>query len=178
MPEKPDMACVPFPKKTTYYLLTIPFLVMNFIVIGYLWTINIILALIIPALYFLACFCQSYCCAHQDCPYVGGWCPGIGGIIPASYLAKLRYGKSIKKSNTKFALYGTIGFSCIFLVLVFSLYWIVRLSLWLAIGYLVLSMAYYLCFFLTVCPGCAIRDICPGGKCQQLAYKNKVDISG
>ena len=131
------------------------------------------LALIFFSFYILGCVFQAYCCAYQDCPYIGGWCPGLAGIIPASRIARMLYGKTIKKTTKRFALFGTLAFCSLIGLGVFPLYWLGQRAAWLAVAYFVLNLAYYTLFLMTVCPVCAIRNTCPGGKCHQLVLKGK-----
>jgi hypothetical protein len=50
-------------------------------------------------------------------------------------------------------------------------YWIARLGIGLALAYIALHAVYALIFGLTVCPVCAIRDTCPGGKVHKLVRR-------
>jgi hypothetical protein len=134
MSQIPDISCVPFAKKKIYYLLTIPFLVLLVATFIYLWTIHVGLAPILFSFYVLACVFQAYCCAYQDCPYIGGWCPGVAGIIPASRIARMLYGKSIKKTPMRFALFGTIAFCSLVGSGVFPFYWLAQRATWLAVA--------------------------------------------
>lgn len=135
MPKKPDMSCVPYSRKRAYWFLTIPFLFLLLITFIYLWTINVGSALIFIALFILACLFQSYCCTYQDCPYIGGWCPAISGIIPASLFAKMFCGKNIEKTKMRFALFGTVAFCSLAGLGVFPLYWLGQRSTMLAVTY-------------------------------------------
>ena len=166
--DKPDMTCVPYARKTAYQLLTVPFLALLLAVLIYLWTIGIGPALVFLSFFILACVFQAYCCAYQDCPYIGGWCPGIAGIMPASFFAKLFYGKKIVKSKERFALFGIIAFCGLLGLAFFPLYWLGQTSVWLAAGYVLLHVVYYVPYLMIVCPKCAIRNTCPGGRCHQL----------
>ena len=168
MLEKPDMTCVPYARKSAYHFLTIPFMVFLLAVFVYLWTIHLGLAFAFLFFYVLACVFQAYCCAYQDCPYIGGWCPAIAGIMPASFIARWLYGKKIKKTEGRFAFYAAIAFCGILGMGLFPLYWLGQTSLWLVVLYLVVHVAYYLPFLMIICPKCAIRNTCPGGRCHQL----------
>ena len=168
----PDMSCVPYPRKGLYLLLTVPFLVLLLLVLVYLWTFGVLLALVYLLLYLAMYYFQAYCCAHQNCPYVGGFCPAIIGILPASLMAKLFYsGRGIETSPRKFAVYATVAMLAWIGLAVFPLFWIAKLGLVFAVGYALAHVVYTVIFGLTICPACALRNICPGGKFHQLVLR-------
>jgi len=145
--------------------LTVPLLGILVLIFIYLWTFRFILSLVFLAFYLGVCFFQAYCCYHQDCPYVGGFCPAVIGIIPASLIAKALYnGRPVVKSKRRFDLYATLAVICWIGLIAFPLFWIAKLNVWLAVGYVLAHVVYTVIFGLTVCPACAIRDICPGGQ--------------
>ena len=171
MPQQnqPDMSCVPYRRKSLYFALTIPFFALLVLVFVYLGRFSFFLSLIFMLLYLAMSYFQAYCCAYQNCPYVGGFCPAVIGIIPASFISKLLYeGKGIKMSKKRFDLYAILGTSCWLALVAFPLYWLAKLGLAIAVGYLATHVIYALIFGLTICPVCAIRHICPGGKFHQL----------
>ena len=169
---KPDMSCVPYRRKILYFVLTIPLLVLLISVFTYLWSFSFILSILLLLFYLVTCYFQAYCCAYQDCPYVGGFCPAVTGIMPASILAKLLYGnRKIKKSKKLFDVNATIAFIALLGLTFFPLFWIAKLGIAFAIGYVLIYMVYYLVFVLTICPVCAIRNTCPGGKLQSMVMK-------
>lgn len=164
---QPDMSCVPYRRKGLYFLLTIPFVLLLVAVFVYLWMFSFVLPLVLALLYGMTCLFQAYCCVYQDCPYVGGFCPGVAGIMPASLLAKVLYGKGrIVRSKRMFETQATIGFAGLLGLTFFPLFWIAKLGWPLAVGYVVFHLVYYGVFLFAVCPACAIRDICPGGRVQ------------
>jgi hypothetical protein len=164
---KPDTSCVPFRRKTLYFLLTIPLLMLLVAVFVYLWTFGFIFSLVFLSFYGAMCYFQTYCCAYQECPYIGGFCPAIVGIIPANLLAKLMYSRrNIVKSKKRFEIHATLATVAWLGLAFFPLYWIARLGVWFAVGYAACHTVYYLIFGLTICPACAIRHTCPGGKLQ------------
>jgi hypothetical protein len=168
----PDMSCVPYQRKKLYLLLTVPFLVLLLSVFVYLWTVGVLLALVFLLLYLVMCYFQAYCCAHQNCPYVGGFCPAVIGILPASLMAKLFYGgKAIETSQQKFEIYATVAVMAWVGLLVFPLFWIADLGLAYAVGYALAHIVYTLVFGLTICPACALRNICPGGQFHKLVLR-------
>jgi hypothetical protein len=169
---KPDMSCVPYRRKGLYLILTIPFLALLIMVFGYLWAFNPILSIVFFLFYITMCYFQAYCCAYQECPYIGGFCPAIVGIMPASFMAKLIYGnKNIGKSKKAFEAHAIVASIAWLGLIVLPLFWIAKLGIWFAVGYVVSHAVYYLIFGLTVCPVCAIRNTCPGGKLQSVVLK-------
>jgi hypothetical protein len=162
-----DMSCVPYRRKGLYLVLTVPFLVLLALIFCYLWTYSFVLSLVFGLLYLSTSFFQAYCCAYQDCPYVGGFCPAVIGIMPASLIAKVIYGnREIVKSKERFELYATLAIISWLGLVAFPLFWLAKLGLAFAVGYVVYHVVYTVIFGLTICPACAIRDICPGGKFQ------------
>jgi hypothetical protein len=161
----PDMTCVPYRRKGLYFVLTVPFVLIMLAVFIYLWRYSFLLSLAYLGFYFMTSFFQAYCCAYQDCPYVGKFCPAVIGIYPGNMFAKWLYSnKKIVRSKKKFeqsvtwALVGWGG------LIILPLYWLSRLSIWWAVGYAAAHVVYTLIFWLTICPVCAIRNTCPGGK--------------
>lgn len=169
---KPDMSCVPYRRKGLYLALTIPLLALLVLVFLYLWTFSFILSILFLCIYLAMCYFQTYCCAFQECPYVGGFCPGIVGIVPASVLTKLIYSrKKIVKSKRSFEIHAALASLAGLGLVIFPLYWIARLGIAPAAGYVACHVVYYLIFGLTICPACAIRHTCPGGKLQGFLLK-------
>jgi hypothetical protein len=160
---EPDISCVPYPRKRTYLILTVPFLALLVAVAVYLWTVSFVLALVFILLFVATNLFQSYCCAYQDCPYAGGFCPAVAGIMPSGLLAKV-IAKRIRKSRRLFSISAAIAFVALLGLLVFPLYWIAQIGIAMVIGYFVLNIIYYVTFLLSICPVCAIRDTCPGGR--------------
>ncbi|MBA7678896.1 hypothetical protein ES703_87175 [subsurface metagenome] len=175
MPDEtgPDMSCVPYSRKRAYFILTVPFLILLILVAVYLWSVNFALALIFISLFVTANLLQAYCCAYQECPYAGGFCPAVAGIMPSSMLAKIILRKKVKRSKRLFDLFAAIAFLSLLGLIGFPLFWIIDISIPLAIGYFALNIVYYTTFFLAICPVCAIRNTCPGGKLQNMVLKNR-----
>ena len=160
-----DNTCVPYRKKELYFLLTAPILLVFLLVFIYLWSFNFLFSFIFLGFYLLTCFFQAYCCAYQECPYIGGFCPAVIGIMPASYLAKWLYsGRKMIRTPQRFNTFATLGVICWIGLGAFPLYWLSKLGIGLAAAYLALLVIYALVFGLTICPACAIRDSCPGGQ--------------
>jgi hypothetical protein len=141
-------------------------------VLVYLGTLSLILALLFLACYAVMSFFQAYCCAYQRCPYVGGFCPAILGIMPASFLARYLYGnREIVRSKVRFEAYAIVAILGWLGLVFLPLYWIARLGVGFAIAYVVCHAVYALIFSLTVCPVCAIRATCPGGRVHKLVQR-------
>ena len=172
-PIKPDLSCYPYRRKGVYAVLTVPLLAVLVLVFIYLWSFTPILSLALLLLYLATCFFQAYCCAYQDCPYIGGFCPAVTGIMPASWLAKLLYGGKINKSQRLFNLNASIAAAAMLGMIFLPVYWILKLGVWYTVGYVGFLVLYYLVFLLSVCPVCAIRGTCPGGKLQEWVFGNE-----
>ncbi|MBN2225720.1 MAG: hypothetical protein JW765_13705 [Deltaproteobacteria bacterium] len=171
MPEvkQPDMSCFPYRRKKFYAILTIPLFILLIAVFIYLWSFSFVLSIIYLSFYLLICLFQAYCCAYQECPYIGGFCPAVSGIMPSSLLAGLLYGKKMsRKSKVLFNLNAAIAFTALVAFILLPIYWIAKLGILHVIGYVIFYLGYYLVFLLTICPACAIRETCPGGKLQGL----------
>jgi len=165
---RPDLSCVPFPRKTLYLVLTVPLLLILVLVFILLWAHDPLLSLIFLLLFLATCYFQSYCCVYEDCPYVGHFCPAIAGIMPASYLAKLIYrSKGFVRSESRFRINIALAITSWLALAIYPLFWIARVHVLLAVGYILCHLVYSLVFFLNVCQFCAIRDTCPGGKFQR-----------
>jgi hypothetical protein len=169
--KSPDMTCFPYRRKKLHAALTIPLFLIYIAIFVYLWSFSYFLSLSYFLLYLIVCLFQSYCCAYQECPYIGGFCPAVSGIMPSSILAKFLYGRKVRrKSKALFNLNATIAFAALLGFVLLPVYWIYRLGILYLIGYVVFYSGYYLVFMLTVCPACAIRETCPGGKLQGIVF--------
>ena len=173
--KKPDMTCVPYHRKTLYLFLTVPFLAILALVAVYLWVFSPWLTAAMVFSYLWMSFFQAYCCACQECPYIGRFCPAIAGIVPASWVAKWIYGnREVVKSKARFeihAMVATLGWLGWTLV---PLWWIGKLHVLLAVAYVAWQVVSYVIFGLTICPACAVRETCPGGKLQNVVWKKRV----
>mgnify|MGYP001828953384 FL=1 len=169
---KPDMNCVPYRRKGLYLALTIPMLLLMLAVLIYLGTFSILLSLAFLACYLVMSTFQAYCCAYQDCPYVGGFCPAVLGIMPASLIAKVLYGnREIVRTKARFETYATLAILGWLGLAFLPVYWLAKLGVGFAIAYVACHAVYAFVFSLTVCPVCAIRDTCPGGKVHKLVRR-------
>ena len=169
---KPDMNCVPYRRKGLYLALTIPMLLLLLAVLIYLGTFSILLSLAFLACYLVMSTFQAYCCAYQDCPYVGGFCPAVLGIMPASLIAKVLYGnREIVRTKARFETYATLAILGWLGLAFLPVYWLAKLGVGFAIAYVACHAVYAFVFSLTVCPVCAIRDTCPGGKVHKLVRR-------
>jgi hypothetical protein len=160
----PDMNCVPYSRKKTYLIITIPLMLLILGIFAFLFLINPIIGLIYISLWFGTNIFQSYCCEYQNCPYTDGFCPAVAGIIPASRITKLSTIKNMKKSKTRFELFATFGSLCLIGLIIFPLFFLIEYEIIYVLGYLVFITIYAILFLWNVCPVCAIRGTCPGGK--------------
>jgi dolichol kinase len=87
-------------------------------------------------------------------------------------LTKLIYGKKqVVRSKKSFEMHAAVASVGWLGLIVFPLYWIAKLGIAVAAGYVVCHAVYYVIFGLTICPACAIRRTCPGGKLQSVVLK-------
>ncbi len=161
--------CVPFKKKVLYLALTIPIVIIFIAIAVYLFLTNLVPFIIYCSLFLSVILLQSYCCAYQDCPYIGKFCPGIGGvIILSSVIAKLF--KNMKKSKKLFDLFASLGFTCLIGIAIFPVFYIYKIGIGIMLIYIVIALSYFIAFFSLICPFCAIRDTCPGGKVSKNVF--------
>ena len=160
----PDKNCIPYSKKKVYMIITIPLMLLILVIFGFLFFINPFLGIIYILFWFGANTFQSYCCEYQNCPYTKGFCPAVAGIIPASRIANLQTIRNMKKSKTRFDLFATLGSLCLLGLILFPLSFLLELDIIYLLGYLIFILIYACSFLWNVCPVCAIRGICPGGK--------------
>jgi hypothetical protein len=166
---KPDLSCVPYRRKGLYFALTLPIVGLMLAVFVYLWTFSFLLSFVLLLFYGATCYFQAYCCAYQDCPYVGGFCPAIAGIMPASLLAKLLYSrKDLVRSKKRFERSAVVAIFSWLGLIAFPLFWLAKLGPLVVAGYVAFHLIDYAIFVFTICPACAIRDTCPGGKLHRL----------
>jgi len=161
---KPDRSCVPYSRKGTYLLITIPMMILIIIVFLYLLSVNILYGLIYAGFWLLANVFQSYCCAYQECPYTDEFCPAVIGIVPASRIANLSFIRGMKKTQSRFDLFATFGSLCLAGLILFPLVFLFELGIIFPVGYLLLVVIYACLFLWYVCPVCAIKGTCPGGR--------------
>ncbi|MFW6113625.1 MAG: hypothetical protein ACOC78_01725 [Actinomycetota bacterium] len=192
--KKPDISCYPFRRKKLYLAIVIPYAAVLAAVFFYLLARKeppageagapgaeagggageesgrrYVPGLIFLAFYLGMCYFQAYCCACQECPYVGEFCPALAGIYPANQLARVKYGeKGVVKSEEAFQANATAAAFCWGGMMLFPLPWLARRSARLAAGYLLVHAVYYMLHGLVLCPVCVIRDTCPGGKMQSM----------
>jgi hypothetical protein len=178
--KEPDMSCYPYRRKGLYLVIAIPYIAVLASVFLYLLLKKehgekagrrFVPALVYLSFYLGMCYFQAYCCACQECPYIGEFCPAIAGIYPANILARMKFGdkeqiKEMAKSERRLQANATLAAICMGGTIVFPLYWLAKRSAFTAAGYLFINAVYYLFHLLGVCPVCAIRDTCPGGQLQ------------
>ena len=139
-------------------------MLLMLITFGFLFLINPFFGIVYLSFWLGANIFQSYCCEYQNCPYTDGFCPAVAGIIPASRIAKLPIIKNMKKSKTRFDLFATFGSLCLIGLIVFPLFFLVELGILYPLSYIVIIVTYAILFLWNVCPVCAIRGTCPGGR--------------
>ena len=178
--KEPDMSCYPYRRKGLYMLIAIPYVAVLVSVFLYLLTKKepgsrvgrrLAPALVYLSFYLGMCYFQAYCCACQECPYIGEFCPAIAGIYPANILARNKYGdreeiREMEKSQRRLRVNAALATLCWGGIMVFPLRRLAKRGASLAAGYLFVHAVYYLFHGLTICPACAIRDTCPGGQLQ------------
>ena len=164
---QPDMNCVPYSRYWLYLLLTVPLVSMMGFVGYVLWTNHFAYTIAYIGFYILTFLFQSYCCYYQNCPYVGGFCPAIAGIVPASLVAKLLTKIKVRKSKFLFEFFAILASINLLALIVFPLYWLFLYHIAVFVGFLILVMLYGFAFLLTICPVCAVRKTCPGGQASQ-----------
>jgi hypothetical protein len=183
----PDMSCYPFRRKKLYLAIVIPYVAVLAAVFFYLLVSKdpggrsaartgrcYLRGLTYLAFYLGMCYFQAYCCACQECPYIGEFCPALAGIYPANILARMKYGKKgAIKSEEAFKANATAAAFCWGGMMLFPLPRLARRSAVLAAAYLLVHALYYLAHGLILCPVCSIRDTCPGGMLQSMVLKQE-----
>ena len=178
--KEPDMSCYPYRRKGLYLLIAIPYVAVLASVFLYLLLRkepgrkdgrSLVPAMVYLSFYLGMCYFQAYCCACQECPYIGEFCPAIAGIYPANILARMKYGnreaiKEMEKSQRRLKRDAALATICWGGIMVFPLHRLAKRSALFAAGYLFVHAVYYLFHGLMICPVCAIRDTCPGGQLQ------------
>jgi len=154
--------CYPYRRKALYSVITLPMLGILALVAVLLWNLHWLLFAGYLAAMGATIFLQSLCCAHQRCPYMKGFCPGVGGfVVPASKLALLW--RNLELSQRAFNTAASVGGTLLCVIVLGPVYFIFRESVLLGVGYLVAVLVYAAVFLSRVCPVCAVRDTCPGG---------------
>lgn len=179
---EPDMSCYPYRRKGLYLAIVLPYLAVLVSVLFHLLfgrrqgepgmagereRTGSVCGMVYLGLYLGMCYFQAYCCACQECPYIGEFCPAIAGIYPGNMLAKIKYANDgIVKSERALRTNATLASACWVGIMVLPIRRLAKRSTVLAVGYALVHAAYYLFHGLTVCPVCAVRDTCPGGMLQ------------
>lgn len=151
-----------FTNKGTYFLLTIPLIILFIAVAYYLWNYANLFFWIYLGMMIMMNLFQSYCCAFQQCHYMHGFCPGIGGIIvPASRVARI-YGK---KANSKVMFKVSAIIASLFAlgIIILPLFFLKDLGILLVLLYCLIFIAYGQLFLSMLCPACATKQTCPAG---------------
>jgi hypothetical protein len=164
--------CIPYARKKLYLIITIPLMLLIIAIFGFIFIINPFCGIIYLGFWFGANVFQSYCCEYQDCPYTDGFCPAVAGIIPASRIANFSIIKNMSKSKKRFELYATFGSLCLLGLIIFPLLFIFELGMVYLLGYLTFILIYAILFLWNICPVCAIRSTCPGGRFSTTLREN------
>jgi hypothetical protein len=158
-----DHQCVPYKRPGLYWLLTIPMIASYIFLFFFIWQTSPWLAIIYAALFVGVALCMSVVCVYWQCPYVGKFAPCVGGFcLPSSRLALLWKGRKISEKQYNF--FYTTAFTFFFAIILYPLYFLAVSNVALLIGYIVLVTAYTFLFMGLICPKCATRHVCPGGK--------------
>jgi hypothetical protein len=158
-----DESCVPYPRRGLYLTITLPMVALYVVLAAFLASLHLALLMLYIAFFVGVALFQSYCCVHQDCPYVGRFCPGAGGFCtPASQIARLL--KTVRRSETRFGVCATLGSLCLLGIVLLPVYSLFQWNLLAGLAYVVVAAAYAMGMLLLICPVCAIRHRCPGGK--------------
>lgn len=159
-----DSSCVPYPRKRSYWAVTLPFLVLLTTTAAYLWRCSELLAVLYVSCYVLLVLLHGYVCAFSGCPYRGSWCPGAFATFPVGKIAQTIDRLGIRRSHNLIAV--CFGMCLLFLlgILLLPLYWFSQLTVSVAIIYFLLVALYSKEFLLRVCPHCAMRSNCPAAK--------------
>ena len=158
-------------------IITIPLILLLLLVFGSLFLLNPFLGAIYMSFWVGANIFQSYCCEYHDCPYREGFCPAVAGIIPASRIANLPIMKNMFKSKKRFDLLATFGSLCLIGLFIFPLAILFELGILYEnslryLGYFIFILIYAILFLWNVCPVCAIRSSCPGGRFSTILRRN------
>jgi len=170
--------CPTYKNKGIYFLITIPLILLYIAVAYYLWNFAHVFFWIYLALFILINVFQSYCCAYQQCPYMYGFCPGIGGfIIPASRIARLFKNKATSKSL--FNLSAIIASVFALGIIMLPLFFLRDLGILFILLYCLIFIAYGELFLKIICPDCATKKTCPAGilSSKSIINTNTSDIS-
>jgi hypothetical protein len=152
-----------YPRKAFYLAITIPMIVVYVLIFLLLWRIGVGFALLYAACFAAVAVAQSYVCVYWKCPYVGRFAPCVGGFcLPSSRIALLM-GKAGRSQNI-YSVAVNGAFAAFLAVTVFPLYFLYLQGVGFLLGYLGLVTVYAVLFLGYVCPVCATRTVCPGGK--------------
>lgn len=158
-----DQECVPFRRKTLYLLLTVPMMAMYVAIAVLLWQVNIVAFAVYCALFPIVALGQSYACVYWECPYVGRFAPCVGGFcLPSSQIARLL--KNVRRSERTYNVAVTVAFLALLGIAVLPVPFLYGQGLVYLLAYLGIVVVYAVAFLWWICPVCATRQVCPGGK--------------
>jgi len=169
-----DQDCSPYPRKTLYWVLTIPMLAMYVAIAALLWQANVLVFAAYCVLFPTVAIGQSYACVSWRCPYVGRFAPCAGGFcLPSSQIARLL--KNVKMSAGAYNVAVTVAFLALMGIIFLPVPFLYQKASVYLLAYLGIVVAYAAAFLWWICPVCATRQVCPGG---QAATKLRRVITG
>jgi hypothetical protein len=177
---KIDRYCIPYPKKGLYWIINIPYLLLLILTAIYLWQFGILISATYISLYIISVILHGYVCAFSGCPYKGKMCPGAFAHFRVGEIALLYDKPGMRKSDLTIELFFALIMIFLLGIITLPLYWISILGIGYAIGYVVIILAYFIVFNLTICLNCAMRFNCPMAKLSNVAHKKyfRKDILG
>jgi len=146
-----------------YIIITVPLLALMGFATYVLWLNKFWLGIIYIGFYVLTNIFQSYYCINIDCPYIGGFCPAVAGIMPAAWIARILQKLGLKTNKKIAEVAATLGATMLLGLIVFPLYWLFQYNLIAFFGFLIGILIYGFTFLLQICPVCASKESCPGG---------------
>ena len=158
-----DENCVPYQRRTLYLLLTIPMIAMYVAIAVLLWQASKAALLIYGALFIIVAVGQSYVCVYWQCPYVGKFAPCVGGFcLPSSRIALLF--RKAKRTERRYNIAVILAFAALIGIIVLPFYFLFQLHTAYLLVYLGIVVIYAVAFLWLICPACATRQVCPGGR--------------
>jgi hypothetical protein len=166
-----DEACLPFPRKGVYWIISLLYLAVLAGTAAYLWQTSVVQACVYVALYAVQVVLHGYLCSFGSCPYKGTLCPGAFAWFPVGKLAGALSGLNAVRHS---ALVGP-AFLLIMLALlgtlILPLFALVELGVAVAAGYVAFMAVYFVVFLLAICPRCAMRYNCPAARLSNALHK-------
>ncbi|NQT24662.1 hypothetical protein HQ585_04845 [candidate division KSB1 bacterium] len=160
--------CTKCEKHTLYWILITPIFVVMILVFIYLWGFNPLLSMIYLVIWLIANILEAYCCEDLKCPHAGKGCHPIGGFILAPYFYKMFFYNKIKKLKNDLNWFLELGSTAIAVsLIVFPIFWLVKLHLFYAIAYPILCVAYVFTHVFLICSVCVVTKTCMMGMLER-----------